>query len=153
MNSGVNLLCFSASYAIALALEALGLWHRPRWRRLATLAMAAAGLAAQTWYLGRRAEEEPAAPLSSHHDWYIAAAWVLAMIYLATIVYYPRRSFGLFLLPLTLGLIAASAWAPIEPLASVRSRRIWGQLHGLLLMLGTIAVLLGFVAGLMYLLQ
>jgi ABC-type uncharacterized transport system permease subunit len=153
MDSGVNMMCFTASYAVALALEILGLWTRPRWRRLIVVLAAAAGIVAHTWYLGRRAAQAPWAPLSSPHDWYLAAAWVLAVIYVAVVLYYPRASMGLFLLPVTLGLIAAGRWASTEPLASFAAPRFWGRVHGVFLMLGTVAVLLGFVAGLMYLVQ
>jgi ABC-type uncharacterized transport system permease subunit len=153
MDSGVNMMCFSASYVVALALEIFGLRTRPRWRRLIVVLAATAGIVAHTWYLGRRAAQAPWAPLSSPHDWYLAAAWVLAVIYVAVVLYHPRASMGLFLLPVTLGLIAAARWASTEPLASFAAPRFWGRVHGIFLMLGTVAVLLGFVAGLMYLVQ
>ncbi len=153
MDSGVNMMCFTASYAVALALELFGLWTRPRWRRLLVVVAAGAGIVAHTWYLGRRAGLAPWAPLSSQHDWYLAAAWMLAVIYVAVVLYYPRASMGVFLLPVTLGLIAAARWASTEPLASFAAPRFWGRVHGVFLMLGAVAVLLGFVAGLMYLLQ
>jgi ABC-type uncharacterized transport system permease subunit len=147
------MLCFTASYAVVLALEVMALWARPRWRRLAIVVVTAAGLIAHTWYLAKRAGESPWAPLASPHDWYLAAAWVLALIYLGLVVNYPRAPMGLFLLPIMLGLSAAAYFADTEPLVSADIPRLWGRLHGILLMLGTVAVLLGFVAGLMYLLQ
>jgi ABC-type uncharacterized transport system permease subunit len=153
MLTGINILCFSASFAVALALEIAGLWTRPRWRRLAVMLAATAGIVAQTWYLAVRAGQAPAAPLSSQHDWYLAAAWMLAVVYIGVVLYYPRASMGLFLLPVMLGLIAAAHWASREPLASFQASRVWGRLHGVFLMLGTVAVLIGFVAGLMYLVQ
>jgi ABC-type uncharacterized transport system permease subunit len=153
MTTGVNMLCFTASYALALALEVLGLWIRPRWRRLATVIAVVAGLIAHTWYLAKRAGQSPWAPLASQHDWYLAAAWVLAVSYLGLVIYFPRAPMGLFLLPITLALIAAAYFANTEPLASADIPRVWGMLHGVLLMLGTVAVLLGFVAGVMYLVQ
>ncbi len=153
MLTGINMLCFAASYAIALGLEVLGLWSRVWLRRVALLTAASAGIVAHTWYLGRRVAETPAAPLASHQDWYILAAWALAAIYLAAKFYYPKSSMGLFLLPTVLGLIGASRFATTVPLATFQAPRFWGRIHGLFLMLGTVAVLLGFVAGLMYLLQ
>jgi ABC-type uncharacterized transport system permease subunit len=153
MDSGVNMMCFMASYAVALALELLGLATRPRWRRLLVVVAATAGIVAHTWYLGRSAAQAPWAPLSSPHDWYLAAAWVLAVIYVAMVLYYPRASVGVFLLPVILGLCAAAHYASTEPLASFAAPRFWGRVHGVFLMLGTVAVLLGFVAGLMYLVQ
>jgi len=153
MDTGINMLCFSASYAIALALELSGLWVQFRLRRLALLLAAAAGLVAHTWYLGRRVAEMPAAPLANQQDWYILAAWALAVVYLTLKFYYPRSSIGLFVLPVVLGLIGGSLLATTEPLATFQAPRIWGQVHGIFLMLGTVVVLLGFVAGLMYLIQ
>jgi ABC-type uncharacterized transport system permease subunit len=153
MTTGVNMLCFTASYAVALALEIMGLWARPRWRRMATVLAATAGLIAHTWYLAKRAGDSPWAPLASQHDWYLAAAWVLALFYLGLVLNYPRAPMGLFLLPITLGLCAAAYFASTEPLVSADIPRVWGRLHGIFLMLGTVAVLLGFVAGAMYLAQ
>jgi len=153
MDTGINMLCFSASYAIALVLELLGLWTQFRLRRLMTLVSASAGLVAHTWYLGRRVAEMPAAPLANQQDWYISAAWALAVVYLVLKFYYPRSSVGLFVLPVVLGVIGSSRLTTTEPLATFQSPRIWGQVHGVFLMLGTVVVLLGFLAGLMYLIQ
>ena len=153
MLTGINMLCFSASYAIALGLEVFGLWNRVRLRRVALLTMATAGVFAHTWYLGHRVAETPAAPLASHQDWYVLAAWALAVVYLAAKFYYRQSSMGLFLLPVVLGLIGASRFATTVPLATFQAPRFWGRAHGLFLMLGTVAVLLGFVAGIMYLVQ
>jgi len=153
MDTGINMLCFSASYAVALTLELLGLWTQFRWRRAVLLLAAAAGLVAHTWYLGRRVAEMPTAPLANQQDWYLSAAWALAVIYLVLKFYYPRSSIGLFVLPVVLGLIGGSLLATTEPLATFQAPRIWGRVHGIFLMLGSVAVLLGFVAGLMYLIQ
>jgi ABC-type uncharacterized transport system permease subunit len=153
MTSGVNMLCFSASYALAFALTLIGVWRRFPWRRLAAGCIALAGLIAHTLYLGKRAVESPASPLSSPHDWYLLAAWTLAAIFLAAAVYYPGRSMALFLMPPTLGLILAARFASTQPLASFSASRFWGRFHGATLGVGTVAVLVGFAAGVMYLLQ
>jgi ABC-type uncharacterized transport system permease subunit len=131
----------------------MGLWLRPKWRRLATVFAALAGIVAHTWYLALRANQSPWAPLSSQHDWYLAAAWVLALAYVGFVLYQPRAPMGLFLLPITLALIAAAYFASTEPIATFQAPRVWGLLHGVFLMLGTVAVLIGFVAGVMYLVQ
>jgi ABC-type uncharacterized transport system permease subunit len=153
MDSGVNMLCFTASYGVALALEVVGLWSRPRWRRLAVVLAAVAGIVAHTWYLAQRAAQSPWAPLSSPHDWYLAAAWALAVVYVALVLYQPQASTGVFLLPVMLALIAMARGASQEPLVEFAAPRFWGIVHGVFLMLGAVAVLLGFVAGLMYLVQ
>lgn len=153
MTSGVNMLCFTASYGVALALEVAGLWVRPRWRRLAIVLAAVAGIVAHTWYLGARAAQSPWAPLASPHDWYLAAAWALAVIYVALVLYQPTTSTGIFLLPVMLALIGVARGASKDAIADFAAPRFWGLIHGVFLMLGAVAVLLGFVAGVMYLLQ
>lgn len=153
MDSGVNLSCFTTCYAIALVLELPGRWSWFRYRRAACLLAASAGVVAHTWYLGHRVSEMPSLPLGSHHDWYLLAAWLLAVIYLGGLFYYPRSSLGVFLLPAVLALIAVALFADTAPLASFEAPRVWGLVHGVFLLLGTVAVLLGFLAGLMYLLQ
>jgi ABC-type uncharacterized transport system permease subunit len=153
MDSGVNMMCFTASYAVALALEIAGIWARPRWRRLAVVFTAVAGIVAHTWYLGVRAGTSPWAPLSSPHDWYLAAAWALAVIYVPVVLYQPRTATGVFLLPVMLALVGVAYGASRDPISTFAAPRFWGVVHGVFLMLGTVAVLLGFVAGVMYLIQ
>jgi ABC-type uncharacterized transport system permease subunit len=153
MHTGINTICFAASYGIALLLEVSQLWVTIRYRRLLEIVAASAGLVAHTWYLARRVAEQPAAPLASQQDWFLLAAWILAVVYLAARFYYPNRSLGLFLLPGVEGLVGASVLASQEPLVSVEAPRVWGIVHGVFLLLGTVAVLVGFLAGLMYLQQ
>jgi ABC-type uncharacterized transport system permease subunit len=153
MDSGINLSCFTACYAIALVLELPGRWSRFKFRRAACLLAASVGVIAHTWYLGYRVSEIPSAPLASHHDWLLLAAWLLAVIYVGGLFYYPRSSLGAFLLPAVLALVGVSWFAATEPIASFEAPRVWGLVHGLFLLLGTVAVLLGFLAGLMYLIQ
>jgi len=60
--------------------------------------------------------------------------------------------FGLFLLPLALALIGAGTFlATTEPLAREPASKIWGAIHGVSIVLAAVSVLIGFVAGLMYL--
>jgi ABC-type uncharacterized transport system permease subunit len=124
------------------------------------LGFAGAGLVAHTAYLYYRwvaFYENPAAggsPLSSEMDWYLVAAWVLVVFYLYVICYHPRTAVGLFLLPMTLGLIGI-AWfvAEEKPFPREAGSRVWGVVHGGSILLGTAAVLIGFASGLMYLHQ
>ncbi len=153
MLSGVTTLCFAASYTVALILELMGLVWRSGWRRLALLFAAGGGLVAQTAYLASRAAVAQASPLSSPYDWCLLAVWLLVAIYLLHNLYHPSTSTGLFVLPLVLALIAAARWASDEPFAVERAHRFWGNVHGTFLLLGTVTVLVGFMAALMYLLQ
>src|SRR5271163_1893453 len=108
--SGITVFCFAASYFVAWLLELTRLWFRSGVRGAIMLGFAVAGFLAQTLYLGYRAAQSDAAPLSSSFDWYLLAAWMLAGAYLYLTYYYPRAAIGLYLWPLVLGLIAAATW-------------------------------------------
>lgn len=153
MLSGISIVCFAASYTIGLALEIVRPFYPTPLRRLAEIGFVVAGLAAHTVYLAERAIHAEASPLSSPYDWYLLAAWALAAIYFYLEAYYPQASVGLFVLPLMLGLIGGAQFADTEPFAVVRASRFWGNIHGVSLLLGTVTVMAGFVAGVMYLLQ
>lgn len=152
MLSGISIICFAACYAIAFALEALGLKRRFAWHRAILVAVTLAGLAAHSLYLLRNTTATRNLPLSTS-DWLLWAAWLLAAVYFAALFYLPRTPTGIVLLPITIGLILSSHWASTEPLGTERSFYIWGLMHGLFLLVGTVAVCIGFLAGLMYLLQ
>ena len=153
MLSGITIACFAACYAIAFALEMVGLKKRFAWHRLALLGVTVAGFAAHTLYLADLAVAAKSTPLSSPAEWLLAASWVLVLIYLGAIVNLPRAAAGLFLLPIILGLIGAGHFASEEPFAPERASRFWGDFHGWMLLLGTVAVCIGFSAGVMYLIQ
>ncbi len=153
MIEGISTTCFAASYAVALALEALRARFPDSLRQLLVRGFATAGLLAHTFYLGSRALAADASPLSSPYDWYLLAGWMLAGLYFYLELYYPRAAIGLFLFPLVLVLIGAAQVADSQPFAPVRASRGWGNIHGASLLLGTVTVTIGFVAGLMYLLQ
>jgi ABC-type uncharacterized transport system permease subunit len=152
--AGVGITCFAASYAVALALEISRLVFRSGVRRALMLGFAAAGLFAHVLYLGHRAAASDTLPLATAFDWYLLAAWVLAAVYLYLTYYHPDVPVGLFILPLVLGLIAAAYFfADDNPFTVDHASLWWGAAHGVLLLLGTIAVMIGFVSGVMYLLQ
>ena len=119
------------------------------------LGFAAAGLVAHTAFLYYRAVHalhNAAVPLSSERDWYLVAAWGLVVAYLYFAIGHPKAPFGLFLLPLALALIGtATFWANATPLGREPASHIWGAIHGASIGLAAIAILIGFVAGLMYL--
>lgn len=152
--SGISITCFAGSYSVALALELSRLLFRSGIRGAIMLGFAAAGLLAHTIYLYERAVSASGFPLSSEQDWYVVAAWILAALYLYLTAYYRDNAFGVFLLPLVLGLVATGAWLA-DPMPFTRRPAIfvWGLIHGVSLLLATVAVLVGFAAGLMYLAQ
>jgi ABC-type transport system involved in cytochrome c biogenesis permease subunit len=149
----VTLVCFTASYTLALALESLHQFRpRPVLRLVAFLA-GAAGLVAQTIFLHVRTP-----PLIEQFGWMLSLSWILAIFYLAGSLHHRRQAWGVFVLPLVLLLLGlGAAFHPHTPglpgdlTPSVQHR--WGPLHGLLLFLAAIGVCVGFLASLMYLVQ
>lgn len=150
--SGISLTCFGASYAVAWALELSHLVLR-RGRQWLLWGFVLAGFLAHTLYLGYRVVELSASPLSSPFDWCLVAAWLLMASFLYLSWYFPRAGLGLYMLPLTLLLVAAATQADRTPFEAEPASRAWGIIHGVALLLGSLAVAVGFVAGLMYLVQ
>jgi hypothetical protein len=151
--SGISIVCFAASYAVALACEASRLAFRSGVRGAAMVAFAAAGLFAHTLFLVWRAVDGGAAPLSSPFDWYLLAAWLLAAGYLWLTIANPRTPVGLFLLPIVLGLVGAATLASREPFLHDSASLFWGRIHGVLHLVWSVSVVLGAIAGLMWLIQ
>src|SRR5262245_14994725 len=147
----VTLMCFLASYALALLLELLFLRvSRPVVRVLALLA-GLAGLVAQTIYLYAN---QP--PLIHQLGWMLYLAWILVVFYLSEAVHHRRQSWGVFVLPLVLGLLGLGlAFGPTPPdvKGPTQLAGIWGPLHAVLILLAAFGVCVGFVASLMYLIQ
>lgn len=160
MLSGIGIVCFASCYTIVLALEISRLLFRSAFRGTLMLGFAWAGFVAHTLFLFNQLlafyqEGNPnASPLSSKQDWYVIAAWALVVLYLHLIYFYPKASSGLFVLPLILGLIGVAAFlADRQPFPREPASQVWGVIHGSSLLLATVAVLIGFAAGLMYLWQ
>lgn len=154
----VTIFCFAASYGVALLLD---VWHQLRPRpilRMVSLAFGAAGLLAHTLYV----LVQPlsiAEPLGS----VLFLAWILAVFYLYGSIHHSRLTWGLFVLPLVLGLvILAAAFAGVpgqtsdgffRDLVFLRGERFWGAIHGTLILLSAVGLSVAFIASLMYLVQ
>jgi ABC-type uncharacterized transport system permease subunit len=100
----VTLVCFAASYAVALGLE---LWRHFRPReivRILAVLFGAAGLFAQTIYLAGQQPRLlwPAALM-------LFLAWVLVVFYLYGSLHHRRLAWGAFVLPVVLGLCGLAA--------------------------------------------
>lgn len=150
----ISVTCFAASYLVGWLLEVCRLFFRSGIRKAVMIGFVVAGMIAHTLYLMHRATSANVSPLSSTFDWYLMAAWLLVGVYLYVNYYYPQAAIGLFVLPLSLGLIVAAAmFADRQPIAPEPASQVWGMIHGVFLLLGTVAVIVGFVAGLMYLFQ
>jgi ABC-type transport system involved in cytochrome c biogenesis permease subunit len=148
----VTIFCFVASYALALMLELLHLWLQRRALRILALLSAIAGLIAHTAFLYSK---QP--PLIWQFSWLLFVSWVLAVFYLTGALHYRRQSWGVFVLPLVLALagMAVLFGQPSERgLWTVNeTHTLWGPVHGILLLLASVGVCVGFLASVMYLVQ
>jgi ABC-type uncharacterized transport system permease subunit len=154
----ITAFCFAASYGVALALELLHLVRPRPVLRLLSLAFGGAGLLAHTLYVAVNP-----LPLETAFGSLVFLAWVLAVFYLYGSLHHRRVAWGLFVLPLVLGLVALAEifhrpGGPRPPTVSwellwLHGERFWPILHGVLLLLAAVGVCVGFVASLMYLAQ
>ncbi len=156
MLSEISIVCFAASYSVSLGLESTRLLFRTRIRYPLVVGFGIAGWIAHSLFLAFRIRQQldGGLPLSSWLDWCLLAAWVLVAIYLLSALLNPRVATGLFLLPAVLILIGlARLLRDLPTFSQDESTRLWGMLHGLALLVGTVVVVAGFVAGVMYLVQ
>jgi ABC-type uncharacterized transport system permease subunit len=143
----ITVVCFAASYAVALAVELVQL-RRPRpIQRLLSLGFGGAGLLAHTIYVSQPL------PLAAPRSSLLLLAWILAVFYLYGSIHHRRLAWGPFVLPLVLGLIGLAQIAP--PGESTQSvwPPSWGVIHGTLLLLAATGLCVGFIASVMYLVQ
>jgi ABC-type transport system involved in cytochrome c biogenesis permease subunit len=154
----VSLLCFGASYAVALLAELLQLVRPRRVQRWLRTAFTAAGLVAHSVFL---AVQQPS--LSSRSGSLLLLSWILAVFYLYGSLHYKRLAWGVFVLPVVLGLVALAGLfglhAELGPawsegwMQGLDWDRFWGALHGALVLLSAVGICVAFVASVMYLVQ
>lgn len=152
----ITIVCFLASYSLALTLELLHLWKPRAALRWMALAAAGAGVVAQTLYLIAR---QP--PLIWQFSWMLFVAWVLAVFYLCGSVQHQRFSWGVFVLPLLIGLLGLGLLFGTPPPDArgllgqelLEAHRLWAPVHVGLILLATVGVCVGFLASVMYLIQ
>ncbi|OYP34931.1 cytochrome c biogenesis protein CcsA [Rhodopirellula sp. MGV] len=154
----ISVACFFTSYLLALVIELSRLVVTFHARSAAVLLMMGLGLFTQVSFLFLRVidvqVDEKLGLLSSWAEWSLVLALGLAIFFT---VAYVRRSdtiISFFFLPLilaTIGLgVFVGGW---EPFSRDHATDVWGSVHGLAMMVGTGAVLIGFLSGVMYLVQ
>src|SRR5579862_3984454 len=144
----ITTFCFGASYAVALMLELFQLRRPGRVQRAVGLAFGLAGLIAQTLFL---VVQRPtlASPLGS----LVFLAWILAVFYLYGSLHHRRLAWGVFVLPVVIGLVVLAALFDRPEIESLPGEQFWGIVHGTLLLLAGVGICVGFVASVMYLVQ
>jgi hypothetical protein len=154
----ISITCFAASYLVVLVVELLRVWmHRSTVRSTIKVGFAIAGFFAHTVFLAYQTNltfDQSGLWLGSWFGWSLAGAWLLAAAYLWLVWQKFNSNVGLFILPIVLGLIGWGTWIGNETqFTAVREKSIWGMVHGISLLVGTVVVALGFVFGVMYLIH
>jgi ABC-type transport system involved in cytochrome c biogenesis permease subunit len=155
----VTVLCFAASYAVALLLELWRLVRASPLLRLIGMGFGLAGLLAHTIFLAVQQ-----LPLATRQGSLLFLAWIIAVFYAYGALHHRRFAWALFVLPVVLALVALarlfanrdtpeadSFW--LLRLFAVQGERFWSVVHGSLLLLAAVGVCVAFVASAMYLVQ
>lgn len=156
--SGISVTCFVGSYLVAMALECT----RPLWRLPArtglTIGFTCAGLFAQLTYLILLAQSQEGVSdrglLADWYSWSLLLSWAIAAVYLVLLIRKPETTVGYFLLPAVLALVAlAVAMDGLQPFNREEAAGLWSMIHGMAMLIGAAGVVIGFLAGGMYLVQ
>lgn len=147
---GITHFCFGLSYLTAFGLE-ISRYARPeRWTRIAGIMFAIAGLLAHTIFLAYH-QPTPASPYGS----LLLLAWVFSVFYLYGMLHREPHPGTIFVMPLVLALVGLS-FAFTDGMHDgswFTGDRFWGMFHGMLLLLASVGITVGFLASLMYLVQ
>jgi ABC-type uncharacterized transport system permease subunit len=152
---GIHHYCIGLSYLCAFLLELARLFWPAKGWRVAGLAFGAAGLFAHTAYL---LVHQPS--LAEPYGSLLWLAWVLALFYFHGTVNHAKQAWAVFVLPVVIGLVAASrallTAAPDQAgfdATWASGERFWGGVHGVLILCASVGVSVGFLASVMYLIQ
>ncbi len=153
----ISVACFFTSYVIVLVIELLRLFGRVPGRGLLVIAMTGIGLFTHGMYLFLRASEGPgddSGLLATWSDWSLLLALGLVIYFLILYLQRPDTIISFFFMPAVLALIGLSIWLrDLAPFTRTEAVEVWQSVHGLAMMIGSGAVLIGFLAGVMYLIQ
>lgn len=147
---------FLACYTLALAVELRRQFAPGRLSARWTLALLGVGWLLHTAFLVAEWVQgiPEGLPLGSWHHWWFMLAWLIALASGLWIRLRPQTAVGLFALVPLVALVLVAWQLPRDvPFPVHAAHRAWLMLHGVFLLLGTGTVLLGSVAGMMYLLQ
>jgi len=153
---GISVFCFAASYAVAWALELVLLFRSSALAHPLAIVFGSAGLLAHTLFLAAQHVS-----LATRAGSLLFLAWILAMFYLYGSIHHRRVAWGVFVLPVVLGLTILGG-LPGQPVGTAdRSQSLlfldletfWRMLHIALFILAAVGVSVSFVASIMYLAQ
>ena len=150
----ISLSCFAFSYAIAMILEISRLFFRAPVRILIIIGLTIAGIFAHTVYLWLKFQKDfsGGTPMSSWYDWCLMVSLAVAITYAIIAIKKNENSVGIFFLPLILLLILVALFVKNqEAFTQSEATNVWAVTHGISLLLGTSAMIVAFIAGVMYL--
>jgi len=160
--SEISITCVFASYFVVLVLELLRLLGRIPGRGLFVIAMMSVGLFTHVCYLmcqataleGGQGSGQEIGLLATWSDWSLLLALGLAIAFFVLYLRRPDTIISFFFLPAVMGLLGlAFALRDRPPFSRTEAVEVWRSVHALAMMAGSIAVLIGFIAGIMYLVQ
>jgi ABC-type transport system involved in cytochrome c biogenesis permease subunit len=148
-----RILCFAASYAVALALEVLQLLRPRTVQRILATTFGIGGLVAHTLFLSA---QRPL--LASQFGTLLFLAWILAVFYLYGSLHHLHVAWSIFVLPVIFGLVVVAAMTkPVEAASSstvpFSDEGFWRTLHVSIFVLAAVGVCVAFVSSAMYLVQ
>jgi len=157
----ISITCFFTSYLVVLVLELLRLGGRIPGRALLVIVMMAVGLFTHVCYLLLQASSEAVAGDRSEvglwatwSDWSLLLALGLAVCFFIAYLRRPDTMGSFFFLPAVMAMIGfAIAVRNLAPFTRSEAAEVWRSVHALAMMIGSGAVLIGFIAGVMYLVQ
>lgn len=153
----ISTTCFAASYLVVFALEISRALFRASWWKWIAISTSLAGIFAHIVYMTTQevvSFDNSGFVVGGWTGWFLGAALCLMFAYLWVLLRQGDSDAGLFIIPLVLVAIAIGSWPGQQSAFSPsESRTIWNTVHGMSLLLGTAVVGLGFLFGIMYLLQ
>jgi len=151
MLSGVSIICLIGSYLVAFVLELLRFFPN-RFRHIILMLVVVLGLIAHSAFLyHHQIALESGKIVNSVQGFFLITAWGLACVYLFLCCFYPHIPFGLYLIPVILGLIFGGTYlANPSPYSPQSVGQIWRAVHGLSILLATLSVFVSFIAGAMF---
>ncbi|MDF1842217.1 MAG: cytochrome c biogenesis protein CcsA [Rubripirellula sp.] len=157
----ISIACFFTNYLVVLVLELLRLAGRIPGRGLLVIVMMVLGLFTHTCYLLLQATageiqggENEIGLWATWSDWSLLVALGLAVCFFVAYLRRPDTIVSFFFLPAVLAMIGfAIAVSDLAPFSRNEAVEVWRRVHALAMMIGSGAVLTGFIAGVMYLVQ
>lgn len=157
----ISIPCFFTSYLVVLVLELLRLAGRIPGRALLVIVMMVVGLFTHVCYLllqasagGVDGDGNEIGLWATWSDWSLLLALGLAVCFFIAYLRRPDTIVSFFFLPAVLAMIGfAVSVRNLDPFTRSEAVEVWRSVHALAMMVGSGAVLIGFIAGVMYLVQ